>query len=139
MVLIPLERVHLQFVQLPLRTVQPAAVVDNLLQEQRIRSIDDGDVNLPIARETLKIRHQIQFGSQRIGCAGEEHRKIEVAARMRTSSDRRPELQQEPDAMTTSDVGERFRIHASLFHGRIPLAYQPQALRVARQPVTTGC
>ena len=47
-ILIPPERVHLQLVQPSRRPIEKATLFDDLLEKQRIRPIDDGEVDFAI-------------------------------------------------------------------------------------------
>ena len=91
-VLISLEAIDLQLGEPPRRPGQETAVLQDLLQEERIGVIEHGQVDFTPREDLLQLLDDRAALVERGGTAAEEHRDVEIAGVMDSPLDRRSEL-----------------------------------------------
>lgn len=89
MILIPLKRVHLQLVQRGRRSIEQPAVLDDLLEKQRVGAVDHRHVDIAVRYEGLKVGRELGMRIQRVRAPLQQHREVDVAGRVRAPRHRR--------------------------------------------------
>ena len=106
MVLVALEGVELQAAKLGFGAVEPPAVLRDLLQEERIGTVENREIEFPAGEQRVKIVFQVSVLPQRERRGVQENAEIHVAPLVHPSADGRSELQQKPDAVPLRDLLE---------------------------------
>ena len=114
MILIPLECVHLQLVEPALGAVDERASLGDLLEQQRIRPIDQHEIDLAIGVQRLQIGHELRLAREGVRHPLDEHCEVDVAVGPEMTGDRRPELNDQLNAVAAGDRFEARGIHAAI-------------------------
>ena len=76
-----------------------------------IGPIDDGDVHFAPWEERLQILHRLAEQGERLGDFPELDGEVDVAVRVLVTRDRRPELEQQSNAVLAGDPGDEVGVH----------------------------
>ena len=101
------ERQHPQLGEAARLPHQQLAALQDLLQEQRIGAIEEGEIHLPFRKERLQIGLERDEALERRFAVAQQHREIHDARRMRNAACRRAEAQQQLDAMVAGELSSR--------------------------------
>ena len=86
--------------------MEESALFRDLLEKKRIGAVDERHIDFPAGQQRLEIPDQVGLRVQRNGPLCQQDGEIDVARHVRTARNRRPELQQEPDAVCSAQDGK---------------------------------
>ncbi len=120
MILIAPEGVHLECREVARSAVQEPAGFEDLLEEERVRPVDHGQVDGALREVLLQVGRDLAVLVQRRGRAGEQDGEVEVARRVLPARGRGSELQEQPHAVPPRERLEVGRVHdGMILRGRL--------------------